>query len=89
VDALAYLTSRYFGLRHYGVMFALMLGIYTIGSGIGSALAGMAFDRFGSYDMILMVFATGCAVAVILALTLGHPPKLAPSGDGEPFPAGH
>ena len=44
VDVLAYLTSRYFGLRRYGLLFAILISIYSIGVGTGSVVAGASFD---------------------------------------------
>lgn len=79
VDVVSYLTSRYFGVRHYGVLFALQMGIYSVGIGLGSALAGRIFDRFGSYDPALIGLGLGCALAAGLAITLGRPPVLAAS----------
>lgn len=73
VDVAAYLTSRYFGLRRYGVLFGLLIGAYGIGVGTGSALAGRVFDRTGSYDPILLALGIGCALAGVLAATLGRP----------------
>ena len=73
VDVVAFLTSHYFGLRRYGVLFGLIMGTYGAGLGVGSAMAGEVFDRFGSYDPALVALALGCAVAGLLAATLGTP----------------
>jgi predicted MFS family arabinose efflux permease len=76
VDVVAYVTSRYFGLRHYGVLFGILVGVYGAGIGIGSASAGMGVGRTGSYDPLLMALAIGCAAASALVATLGRPPEL-------------
>lgn len=81
VDVVAFLTSRYFGLRRYGLLLGLLLGLYGVGVGSGSALAGKVFDRAGSYDPLLIVLALGCLIAGLLVATLGRP------DDGEPQPA--
>lgn len=73
VDVVAFLTSRYFGLRRYGVLFGMLIGVYGVGVGIGSGLAGRVFDSVGSYDPFLMVLGVACVVAGILAATLGRP----------------
>ncbi|MFA5496498.1 MAG: hypothetical protein WC247_17155, partial [Porticoccaceae bacterium] len=85
VDVVAYLTSRYFGLRAYGVLFALMMSSYGAGIGAGSALAGVGFDRLGSYDSWLLVLAGGSAIAIVLVATLGLPVARA----GRPDSGGH
>jgi len=73
VDVVAYLTSRYFGLRRYGVLFGVLMGSYGLGVGGGSAVAGWVFDSFGSYDLILIALGSGCLIAALLAATLGNP----------------
>lgn len=73
VDVLAYLTSRYFGLKAYGVLFAIMMSAHGAGIGIGSALAGFGFDNFGNYDQWLLALAAGAVVAIGLVLSVGLP----------------
>jgi predicted MFS family arabinose efflux permease len=74
VDVLAYLTSRYFGLRRYGMLFGILIGLYGIGIGGGSALAGLFHDRTQSYDMTLLILGAAAFGAALLAATLGPPP---------------
>ncbi|MBX9604770.1 MAG: MFS transporter [Gammaproteobacteria bacterium] len=57
VDLLAYLTSRYFGLRHFGVIYATIYAVFWIGSACGPTLAGRLFDRYGNYDLALALVA--------------------------------
>ncbi len=73
LDVVAYLTSRYFGLRRYGALFGLLMGVYGLGLGAGSAAAGWVFDNYGSYDLLLITLGAGCIVAALLAVTLGNP----------------
>ena len=73
VDVLAYLTSRYFGLKAYGVLFAIMMGAHGGGIGIGSALAGFGFDMYGNYDHWLLALAAGAVIAIVLVLSIGLP----------------
>ncbi|MCK9542591.1 MAG: MFS transporter, partial [Novosphingobium sp.] len=40
VDVMAYLTTRYFGLRHYGKIYGVYAGIYGLGVGAGATIAG-------------------------------------------------
>ncbi|NBB51156.1 MFS transporter [Rhizobium sp. CRIBSB] len=81
LDVVAFLTSRYFGLRHYGLLFGGLMGVYAIGVGGGSAIAGAVFDRAGSYDPILMALGVGSALAALFAATLGRPDRLALEAD--------
>ncbi|MGF7150385.1 putative MFS family arabinose efflux permease [Sphingomonas zeicaulis] len=68
VDLLAYLTSRYFGMRHYGAIYGAKLSFFSLGAGIGPALAGWSFDHNGSYDMALW---SGAALVLIGAALIG------------------
>jgi MFS family permease len=75
VDVLAYLTSRYFGLRRYGALFGLLIGLYGVGVGVGSALGGLIHDLTHSYQLLLIALGVLAAGAGILAATLGAPPR--------------
>ena len=80
-DAVAYLSSRYFGTRRYGLIFGIFISLYGIGIGLASWLVGKAFDATGSYDAVLIVLACGVGVAILLMLSLGSPPPLVDESD--------
>lgn len=73
-DIAAYLVARYFGLRDYGRLFGLHLGVVTI----GSALAPFGFAALlrdtGGYGAMLSICAAACLLGPTLLLTLGHYP---------------
>lgn len=75
-DAVAYLSSRYFGTRRYGLVFGTLISLYGIGIGLASWLVGRAFDSTGSYDAVLIVLTGGVGIAILLLLSLGSPPPL-------------
>ena len=60
-DIIAYLVSRYFGLRSLGVAVWFAFGAFVLAGGTGPLLMDFAFDRFGSYT---------AAFAVAFLLTL-------------------
>lgn len=73
VDVIAYLTSRHFGLKHFGVFSGAMIGALALGVAFGPLAAGAAFDRYGGYGEFLMV-TMACMAASSLALgTLSRP----------------
>jgi len=74
-DVMAYLTSRYFGLKHYGVAFGILIGVFSLAFGLSPVIAGAVFDAFGSYASVLWIFLAGGLVSVVLALLLGRPPS--------------
>lgn len=76
VDVVAYMSSRYFGLRRYGLVFAILISTYGFAVGTSSWGAGKAFDAAGSYDGVLIALIAGVALAVALMISLGRPPEL-------------
>jgi MFS family permease len=66
VDIIAYLMSRYFGLRSLGTAFGFAFGAFVLASGLGPLVMGFAFDRTGSYDAPLV----GSFIAIIVAAGL-------------------
>ena len=81
VDVVAYMSSRYFGMRRYGLVFAIRLSIYGFAVGTSSWLVGKVFDRFGSYDPALQILIPAIVAAVILVVSLGRPPELDSEGN--------
>lgn len=84
VDLMAYLCSRYFGLREYGRIFAGLYIAFAIGPGVFVPLFGRARDVTGGYDPGLYGVAAGIALFGVLLLLLGPYPVFKPPGsDGE------
>jgi len=71
VDIVAYLTSRYFGLRSYGAIFGSIWAVFGLSGGLGAYLMGVGFDKTGSYVLPLSGFFCAALVAALLILTLG------------------
>jgi MFS family permease len=71
VDIIAYLISRYFGLRSYGSISGWIWAIYGISGGLGAYLMGLGFDKTGSYVTPLGGFFVAAAVAALLIISLG------------------
>lgn len=63
-DIMAYLVSRYFGLRSLGAAFGFSFGAYVLAGGLGPLLMGFAFDHTGSYRAPL----GGCLIATLAAV---------------------
>ena len=80
LDLMAYLVSRYFGIRVYALCYGLLLGLYGIGFGAGAVLAGAVFDHFRSYDVILVVVTIILAGCGALIVSLGPYPDTAGVG---------
>ena len=73
-DILAYLVSRYFGLRSYAKIFGTVSGTVALGSGTAPLLVGPLIDATGSYDGLLLICTGVAALGASLFLTLGPYP---------------
>src|SRR5579863_1388803 len=71
VDVIAYLTSRYFGLRSYGAIFGWIWAVFGVSGGLGAYLMGFGFDKTGSYVAPLIGFFCAAVLATLLILSLG------------------
>lgn len=76
-DLVAYLSARYFGLRHYGRIYGAQYAVFGLASGIAPPLFGFVHDRTGSYDAILLIAAVAFGIGAVLLLTMGRYPAFA------------
>jgi len=74
VDLMGYLVSRYFGLRHFGKIYAAIYIGFALGPGLTNPLFGASRDSSGTYELGLMFIAQALVVAAVLFLTLGRYP---------------
>jgi MFS family permease len=70
-DIIAYLTSRYFGLRSFGEIYGYMFAAYTLAGALGPALMAFGFDHSGSYRPPLLLFLVATLTATLLLTRLG------------------
>ena len=54
-DLMAYLVSRYFGLKHYSAIYGALYAFFALGAGVGPYVYAAAFEATGSYDKILIL----------------------------------
>jgi len=64
------LGREYFGRTNFGSIYGLMEGIGTIGGITGPAIAGWAYDNWGSYQTIWLLLAGLSVVAIISVFTI-------------------
>ena len=74
ISEIAYICSRYFGPRAFGLIYGLMFAAFQLGSMIGSPLMGLYYDRAGNYIGALWVVAGIVVVGTILIALLGPYP---------------
>lgn len=85
------LAARYVEPRTVGLAFGCLNAVHQLGSAVGAWLPGVAFDRTGSYDEVLVVSIVVLAAAALTCLTLPRPGRLrtgAPATAVEPAGAG-
>ena len=74
-DLLAYLISRYFGQRHYGVIYGCFYTVIAFGGGLGPVVYGYAFDTSGTYRGALLVGVCCVLAGGALLFLLGPYPR--------------
>jgi len=62
-DLVAFMTARYFGLRHYGKLYGILFSPIIAGAAIGPLLFSLGYERYGGYGPVL----AGCGIVFGLA----------------------
>lgn len=73
-DLAAFLVSRYFGMRDYGRLFGIHLGLITLASTLAPWLFGQLYRSTGTYQATLMVCGPMFLVGGLVLLALGRYP---------------
>jgi MFS family permease len=68
VDIMAYLVGRYFGLRHFGAVYATFFAVFAVGTSVGPALTAALAVRCGGYTAPLWYLVAALCLAVVLLL---------------------
>ena len=71
VDLIAFLLSRYLGMRSFGEIYGYLFGVFMLGTGLGPFAMGVSFDYTGSYELVFVCFGVSLMIASILMLRLG------------------
>ncbi len=74
-ETIAYLVSRYFGLRAFSEIYGYALISFAMGGVIGPPLMGIAFDMTGSYSRVLGALLISLIVGLTLMRKLEPYPK--------------
>ena len=68
-DVAPYLVARYFGRKHFSVLYGLTWTAYAIGGATGPMMIGHLYDRAGSYQPRFIVY-LACVAFAAAALSL-------------------
>lgn len=71
VDLIAFLLSRYLGMRAFGEIYGYLFALFMLGNGVGPVVLGVSFQSTGSYTPALVACAVGLVLASVLVLRLG------------------
>ena len=82
-DVLAYMVSRYFGLRAYGSVYGTLFMASGIGGGFAPVIFNLARDFTGSFQIVLYSACAIIGLAGVALLTLGRYRHF--SSDGQPL----
>ncbi len=80
IEVIAYLTTRYFGLANYGVIFGTIIAFLSLGAGLGPLAGSVVFDATGSYWIAVLGVVPVFVLSTILIASLGRYPELVPGG---------
>lgn len=75
LDVVAYLTSRYFGMRNYGTLFGTLIALVALAAGAGPMIAGIIYDYTGGYSAYLGLAIALFAIGMAAVGTLGRYPE--------------
>ena len=82
VDVLAFLTSRYYGLKHFSRIYGTCAGAYFAAGGVGPWLTALAVERTGGYFVPLCAHAAVVvACCLLLARFPAFPREYAPAAE--------
>ena len=74
-DIAAYLVSRYFGLRDYGRLFGVHLGLITLAAALAPWLTGAIYSATGSTTAMLTLCGAAFLTGALMLLPLGRYPR--------------
>lgn len=76
ISETAYLVSRYFGPRAFGVIYGIMFAAFQLGASVGPPAMGRYYVLAGNYINALWVLAALAFIAAVMVAALGKYPDL-------------
>lgn len=84
VDVIAYLATRFFGLKNFGALYGAMVMALSLGTAFGPLAAGAVYDNSGGYAPFLYLTMIMMTTAALALASLGGTSKV----NGLATPAG-
>jgi len=87
IDLMAFLVTRYFGLKAYGKIFGIMFGFFAGATGLGPVISGLSFDLYHSYVPAFVLYEIMLVGTCAVLLRLGpYPFPARPHAVGDAVP---
>jgi MFS family permease len=80
IDIMAYLCSRHFGMKNFGLLFGSIAGLISFGGGVGPWAASLIFDYSGSYHLLWLILIAASSANLLMVATIGRYPVFDPPG---------
>jgi len=80
IDVASYLTTRYFGVKRYAVIYSVLYSVSSLGSAAGIWVAGRIHDATGSYYHAMLLCSALAVVSALLLLSMGRMPNFGEEG---------
>lgn len=77
LDVIAYLATRHFGMRSYGVIFGTIVSIWSIANGLGPLAVSYVYDVTGGYVIALWAFIPLLIITSAALFSMGEYPVFA------------
>lgn len=77
-DIVPYITSRYYGLKHYTKIYGIFFSCFAMGSGFGYPMTAYLVEKAGGYHIILWTHIGALVVAGLIFMTFQRFPKSHP-----------
>ncbi|GAA2901367.1 MFS transporter [Pseudonocardia halophobica] len=71
VDLASFMTSRYFGLRHFSKVYGFVFAIFQLGAAAGALAYAVSFDYAGTYAVAFWVIGVALVLTAAAYLALG------------------
>lgn len=75
IDIVAFMTARYFGMKHYSTIYGSTITAMTLMAVIGQVGIGFLHDHFGNYRFALAMIIGGLCASIALYLLMGPYPE--------------
>ncbi len=82
ISEIAYIVSRYFGAKAFGLIYGVMFAAFQLGSAFGAPGLAAYYDKYHHYEGALYTLAGIVAVGTVLMLFLKAYPKFAKTETG-------